>query len=70
MIYQDGQGEWYIIDWKTDRVQSGDYAGYVRQHRQQVVRYRKAVEELIGVRPKAWICFLVPEVRLLSIRGR
>jgi ATP-dependent helicase/nuclease subunit A len=67
LLYQDSSGGWHVLDWKTDRVWDRDDEAHVRQHREQMEHYQDAVEALMGERPRAWIVFLVPEVRVVEV---
>ena len=69
LLYQDSSSDWHVLDWKTDRAGDRDNEGHAGQHREQVDRYRDAVEALMGERPRAWIVFLVPDVRVVELDG-
>ena len=54
-------GVWTIVDIKTDRIRTaGEVAAYITKHCYvaQLARYRRAVEELLGETPCAFLCLL------------
>jgi ATP-dependent exoDNAse (exonuclease V) beta subunit len=49
-------GRWTLVDFKTETVDDVDEA--VRRHAAQVSLYRRALEGLVGARPRAFLCFV------------
>lgn len=60
LLYRFG-GRWTIVDFKTGRIEHESAAGQLireRGYRRQIERYRQAVMELVGERPRLIICLL------------
>jgi len=45
VLLQRGDGEWVIIDYKTDQVAEGDFAKHARRYRMQLALYAAAARE-------------------------
>jgi ATP-dependent exoDNAse (exonuclease V) beta subunit len=61
LLYRDANSEWRLVDWKT-----GEYCeARIEEYHAQVAIYADAVEALLGVRPRASVCFLEPEITLI-----
>ena len=60
-LYRAG-GEWFLEDYKTDRV-TGDLRAYARRmgYDFQLAVYRRAVEASWGIRPRVRLVFLAPK---------
>ena len=55
------RGQWTIVDFKTDHIEHERELERVlveKRYRRQLVRYAAAVEQLVGERPRAFLCFL------------
>jgi len=60
LLYRRG-GRWVVVDFKTDRIQhEGELERVLveKGYRRQLERYASAVEQLLGERPRAILCFL------------
>jgi ATP-dependent exoDNAse (exonuclease V) beta subunit len=58
LLYKTDLG-WHLIDFKTDELRDdGDLERAIEEHRGQLVRYQKALNDLIKIDAKAYICFL------------
>jgi len=64
MLFQDRQGAWRLIDWKTEWSPAGQLAERAQEHLLQVAIYALAAERLLGVQVEASLCFLDPELIL------
>jgi ATP-dependent helicase/nuclease subunit A len=64
LLFQDDHSGWTLVDWKTDWVTDGEQDRHIEQHGPQMALYTAAVEELLGVRPRALICLLCPRVNV------
>jgi ATP-dependent exoDNAse (exonuclease V) beta subunit len=52
-------GAWRLIDFKTDEIREDDaLANALEEHRPQIGRYAAAVQQLLGEKPQAALCFL------------
>ena len=51
-------GNWYVVDFKTDRVTAGREVEAAAPYLVQIGLYAKAVEAAVGVRPSAGLLFL------------
>jgi len=53
------QGEWKLLEFKTDHIRDRSSLGEVLpEYQSQVKEYQDAVEAFLGTRPQAWIVFL------------
>lgn len=57
LILQDQSGNWQIIDFKTDQVESKDISRQVKHHTGQLARYVDDFHAILGIRASAWIYF-------------
>ena len=60
LLYRRG-GRWTVVDFKTDRVRNEAEMEWIirdKGYRMQLERYAQAVEQLLGKRPQARLCFL------------
>jgi ATP-dependent helicase/nuclease subunit A len=64
LLYQDGDGVWRLIDWKTEWSPAEMLLVRAQEHQLQVAVYALAAERLLGVQPAASVCFLDPELIL------
>ncbi|MFH1928026.1 MAG: UvrD-helicase domain-containing protein [Chloroflexota bacterium] len=60
-LYQGDDGQWKLVEFKTDRI--SNEAALQRhltseEYEEQTLRYAKAVERLLGQRPRILLCFL------------
>lgn len=67
LLYQDMQGGWRVLDWKTEWTPEEKVAESAHEHWMQMAVYAKAVERLLGVMPGVELCFLAPKVRLVEV---
>jgi ATP-dependent helicase/nuclease subunit A len=51
LLYQDREGEWHLLEWKTESYRPNE-------HRQQLAVYALAAERILGQRPRAALCYL------------
>ena len=59
LLCRRADGEWWLVDFKTDRLQDeGALERKVKEYSPQVRRYGQAVADLLGQRPRLWLCFL------------
>ena len=67
LLYRDRQGEWRLLDWKTEPMGKGQTlrnaaAPYLRQ----MAVYSRGVEQLLGIHARAEICFLSKHAELYN----
>ena len=61
LIYQDGAGEWHIVDYKSDRIGAAGPAGHVKRYELQMLLYAAAAGRHFGQAPaRASLYFLRP----------
>lgn len=60
LLYQDAQGQWHLLDWKTERLTLGqtlaDAAG--GEMVRQLAVYGRAVAQILSIHATAEVCFL------------
>jgi ATP-dependent exoDNAse (exonuclease V) beta subunit len=53
------QAGWTLVDFKTDELRNRQaLAAAEEMYRPQILRYRQAVEQWLGIAPKILMCFL------------
>lgn len=50
-LYQDGDGNWHLLDYKTNRVTEATVDVVAQHYQMQMFVYSLAVEQVLGVRP-------------------
>ncbi|MBE0698177.1 MAG: PD-(D/E)XK nuclease family protein, partial [Anaerolineaceae bacterium] len=63
-LYQDPQGHWHLIDWKSEWVSRDQMQAHAGQHALQVAIYAEAARAALGSMPDAAICFLARGARV------
>ncbi len=66
LLYQDPNGRWHLIDWKTEWAPRDEIADRLEQHGLQLAVYAEAVRAALGEMPELALCFLNP--RLVQTR--
>jgi len=67
LLYQNTAGQWHIVDWKTDRVTPATLPDVKRRYLGSLATYAQAVDQLLGQYPKVFLCFLSPEIRVVTV---
>jgi ATP-dependent helicase/nuclease subunit A len=67
LLYQDAQGGWHVLDWKTEWTPEEEIEERAQEHRLQMAVYARAVQRQLGVEPRIELCFLSPRVRLYEV---
>lgn len=50
---------WMLVDFKTDELRNRQALATAREmYRPQILRYRQAVKQWLGITPKTMLCFL------------
>jgi ATP-dependent helicase/nuclease subunit A len=57
LVFCEGT-EWFLVDYKTDRVAAGEAASYVERYRTQLQAYAEALQILGGIRPAKILALL------------
>jgi ATP-dependent exoDNAse (exonuclease V) beta subunit len=57
MILQDSDGQWHVVDFKTDHFDLKDLDHKISEHKQQLQQYRKDLESITGKKFKAALYF-------------
>jgi len=67
LLFQDEQGHWTLVDWKTNYVPPGvPSVAAEERHRTQLAVYAQAARAFTGQMPKTVVCFLRPSVRAVA----
>jgi len=62
-LYQDADGQWHLLDYKTNRASADGVQRLAAHYEPQLVIYCLAIEQALGVAPaSATLCFLQPGV--------
>ena len=62
-LYQDRQGRWHVLDYKTNRVAAADVPRAATAYEMQMLLYALAAEEVLGTSPASLVLyFLQPGV--------
>ncbi len=66
LLYRDQRGEWHLLDWKTERIKRGQTLAEAAEGEtvRQLAVYTRAVEEILGIRAVAEVCFLSADAQL------
>ncbi len=64
LLYRDGQGQWHVLDWKSEWLASKQRAEQIAGHLPQMAVYAEAVRRIVGVEPVVSLCFLRPQIEL------
>jgi ATP-dependent helicase/nuclease subunit A len=67
LLYCDARGIWNLIDWKTEQVNQQPLEELSREYHMQLELYARAVESFLGERPRVYLCFLNPTVRVVEM---
>ncbi len=62
LLYQDVQGDWHLLDWKTEWTSEENMEQKIQEHLLQIAVYTLAVKQQLGVEPQTSICFLSPRI--------
>jgi ATP-dependent helicase/nuclease subunit A len=62
LLYQDAQGGWHVLDWKTEWTPEKEMTDHAQEHLLQMAIYALAVEKQLGIMPDVSLCFLSPRV--------
>lgn len=49
LLYEDHQGRWHVVDYKTDRVAESDVDAHLKEHEKQVSEYVNELHRLTGI---------------------
>ncbi len=65
LVYRVNEGEWNIVDFKTDDVRDDSEFEKVKgKYASQILRYREAFRRLLGRPAESWLCFLNHEAQI------
>ncbi len=67
LLYQDREGQWHIVDWKTERVTAATLPVIMQRYLGSLATYAQAIDKLLGQYPKVSLCFLSPEIRVVPV---
>jgi len=62
LLYQDQNGAWHLLDWKTEWSPKAKIEENAQEHLMQMAAYANAVHQSIGVQPDVALCFMVPNI--------
>ena len=57
LIIEDADGNWHVVDYKTDHLEPKQITKRVSTHQPQLARYVADLESLLAVKAKAWVYF-------------
>ena len=57
LIFQDQDGQWQIVDYKTDKLTSSQLAAKMNEHSAQVLEYVRDFAQIAGTQARGWIYF-------------
>lgn len=60
LLYQDAQGAWHVVDYKSDRVEPDEVAGHAQRYELQMMIYLAAARRRFGQAADATLYFLRP----------
>ncbi|MBX3075895.1 UvrD-helicase domain-containing protein [Candidatus Obscuribacterales bacterium] len=60
LIIEDENGDWFIIDYKTDAVTEEEIISQARRHAGQLETYRRDIKQLTGLNPSTRLYFARP----------
>jgi ATP-dependent helicase/nuclease subunit A len=63
MLYQDEDGNWHLVDWKTDWTSKNRVEVVAGDYLVQMACYTLAAERILGVKPEMRMWFLQPDIR-------
>jgi ATP-dependent helicase/nuclease subunit A len=58
LLYQDAQGGWHLVDWKTEWVNRESLGAQAEAHLPQMAIYALAAQQALGILPAAALVFL------------
>ena len=64
LLYEDRQGRWHLVDWKSEYVPYAQLPAHAAQHTLQVAVYAEAARAALGQLPQAAVCFLAARARV------
>ena len=64
LLYQDENGLWHVIDWKTEWAPEGELEENSQEHMIQMAVYDQAIQSELGTVPEVELCYLNPKVVL------
>ena len=67
LLYQDQNGTWHLLDWKTEWSPKAETEENAQEHLMQMAAYSQAIQGSMGVEPEVGICFMVPETTYHSL---
>ncbi|HEY9785725.1 MAG TPA: UvrD-helicase domain-containing protein [Candidatus Obscuribacterales bacterium] len=57
LLLEDNEGNWHLIDYKTDQVPLSELASHARQHTKQLAGYVSELQRLVGIVPRPALYF-------------
>ena len=61
LIYQSANGDWHLIDWKTEWTPESEIEEVIGDFIPQLAAYKMAVKDTMSIESEATICFLYPK---------
>ncbi|MBN2305068.1 MAG: UvrD-helicase domain-containing protein, partial [Anaerolineae bacterium] len=62
VLFQDQDGSWFVLDYKTAAIQAGNAADHARRYMHQLGAYARAVEAQTGAVPATLLYYIHPGV--------
>jgi len=67
LLYQDQNGRWYLVDWKTEWAPQANIEEIVQEHLLQMAVYTKAIQQALALQAEAALCFMVPNIKIYPL---
>ena len=67
LLYQDQDGTWHLLDWKTEWSPKAETEENAQEHLMQMAAYSQAVQSGLGFSPVVSLCYLYPKVVLFPL---
>jgi len=67
LLYQDQNGAWHLLDWKTEWSPKAKIEENAQEHLMQMAAYSQAVQSELGFAPEVSLCYLYPKIILFPL---
>jgi len=64
MLYQDQDGVWHLLDWKTEWSPRVKIEENAQEHLMQMATYTNAIYKSMNIRPEVSLCFMFPNIAI------
>ena len=70
LLFQDEDGKWYLLDWKTEWTPQAEVEKNAQEHLLQMAIYAKAINKSIGIRAETVLCFMFPNIIMYPLSAK